>query len=247
MQAYIINMDTAQERWNYVAAEFSKTGIPFERVSAVNGRLLQLPIHEFDEVLYRRRHGKHPNRSTIGCYLSHLKVLRLFLESSHEHAIICEDDIRPVANLKALLVQSLNYSAHWDILRLSGFHNSHPKSFADLDDGYTLAINMTRLCGSGAYMVHRKAAEVLLRQLVPMSLPLDHALDREWAYGLKSASIFPLPVDQVDHAFGSQIRENVGEKLPIWRRYWTVFPYRAINEVNRVLSRGRRLREAKAA
>jgi glycosyl transferase, family 25 len=247
MQAYVINMDSAKERWNYVAAEFAKTGIPFERVSGVNGRKLQLPIPEFDEVLYRRRHGKHPNGSTIGCYLSHLKVLRHFLESSHAYAIICEDDIRPVVNLKSLLERALEHTEHWDILRLSGFHNSHPNSFASLGDGYSLAINLTRLCGSGAYMVHRQAAEVLLRQLVPMSLPLDHALDREWAYGLKSASIFPLPVDQVDHAFGSQIRETVGEKLPIWRRYWTVFPFRALNEVNRVVSRRRRLKEAKAA
>ena len=247
MHAYVINMDSAQARWEYVAAEFSKTGIPFQRVSGVNGRILQLPIPEFDEVLYRRRHGKNPNGSTIGCYLSHLKVLRLFLESTNEYAVICEDDIKPVSNLGTLLEQAIELREYWDILRLSGFHNSHPRTFAKLSDGYSLAVNFTRLCGSGAYMVHRQAAEILLRQLVPMTLPLDHALDREWVYGLKSVSIFPLPVDQVDHAFGSQIRENVGEKLPVWRRYWTVFPYRALNEVHRVVSRRRQWKQTKAA
>lgn len=247
MHAYVINMDSAKERWEYVASELCKTGIPFERVSGVNGRILQLPIPEFDEVLHRRRHGKKPNGSAIGCYLSHLKVLRLFLESSHEYAIICEDDIRPVLNLKMLLERAMEHKDHWDILRLSGFHNSHPRSFANLGDGYSLAINFTRLCGTGAYMVHRQAAQVLLRQLVPMSLPLDHALDREWVYGLKSASISPLPVDQVDHSSASQIRENVAEKLPTWRRYWTVFPYRALNEVNRIVSRRRLWKVAKAA
>ncbi len=246
MQAYIINMDTAQERWNYVAAEFSKTGIPFERVSAVNGRLLQLPIHEFDEVLYRRRHGKHPNRSTIGCYLSHLKTLRLFLESptSMPSYVKTTSGLLPISKPSCAIITIFGALGHFAAFRISQQPSKElcrPRRWLHLSHQYDA------FGGSGAYMVHRKAAEVLLRQLVPMSLPLDHALDREWAYGLKSASIFPLPVDQVDHAFGSQIRENVGEKLPIWRRYWTVFPYRAINEVNRVLSRGRRLREAKAA
>jgi glycosyl transferase family 25 len=247
MIAYIINMDSATARWQHVSEVFAATRIPFERVSGVNGRALNFPIAEFDETRYRSRHGKHPNPSEIGCYLSHIKALRLFVESKQDFGVICEDDITPVPGLRKLLEEAVIYRDVWDILRLSGFHNSHPRCFADLVDGYSMAINFTRLCGTGAYMVSREVAMILIDRLLPMSLPIDHALDREWAYGLRSASIFPLPVDQVEHAFQSQTIASGKVKLPAWRRYWTVFPYRAGNEISRFIERGRQFRVAKAA
>lgn len=247
MLAYIINMDNAVERWSHVKSSFEKTGIPYERISGVNGKQMQLPIPEFDEGLYRRRHGKLPNAGQIGCYLSHLRALDRFLESDHEFGIICEDDINPVRNLRNVVEEAAAYRDSWDILRLCGFHNSHPRHLVQLSDGYSIAVNFTRLCGTGAYMVSRHAAEVLRKALVPMWLPIDHALDREWSYGLTAASIYPLPVSQVDHAFASQTAPTQNEKLPAWQRYWTVFPYRASNEIKRVIARGRQLRRARTS
>lgn len=247
MLAYIINMDSAVERWAHVESAFAKTGIPFERISGVNGRALQLPIPEFDERLYRRRHGKLPNAGQIGCYLSHLRALDTFLESDHDFGIICEDDILPASDLYSVVHEAAEHSEVWDILRLSGFHNSHPRSFVQLSGGYSIAVNFTRLCGTGAYMLNRKAAEVLRKALVPMWLPIDHALDREWSYGLTAASIHPLPISQEDHNFASQTIPSKNEKLPAWQRYWTVFPYRASNEIQRFLARGSQLRRVRSS
>jgi len=251
MIAYIINMDSATERWQSVETRFRETGIPFERLPAVNGRNLSLPNPEFAERTYRIRHGKRPNMGQIGCYLSHISGLRRFLVSSHSFAMMVEDDIDPVSNLKLIVERAIQYSYTWDILRLSGFHNSHPRAYVDLGDGlgkkYSLAINFSRLCGTGTYLVSRHAAEVLVERLLPMSLPIDHALDREWAYGLRAASVHPLPVDQESLAFASQLREEDKEKLPAFQRYWTVFPYRAKNEIQRVLSRAKQWRQATAS
>ena len=245
MFAYIINMDSAVERWAHVESSFSLTGIPFQRISGVNGRTLEFPILEFDERLYRKRHGKLPNAGQIGCYMSHLRALDVFLESKQDFGIICEDDIRPVSNLHNIVKEATVYRNVWDILRLSGFHNSHPRRFAQLSDGYSIAVNFTRLCGTGAYMLNRHAAQVLRKALVPMWVPIDHALDREWAYGLNAASIYPLPISQEDHSFESQTTPSKNEKLPAWQRYWTVLPYRTANEINRFLARGRQLRRAR--
>ena len=244
-------MDNAKKRWKSVEKRFGATGIPFERFPAVNGRELVLPISDFSESEYRRRHGKHPNLGTIGCYLSHVAVLKKFLASEHSIAIIGEDDIEPVANLKAIIEKAIQYSKAWDILRLSGFHNSHPKTFVSLGEGlgkqYSLAVNFSRLSGTGAYMVTRKAAEVLSSALLPMTVPIDHAIDREWAYGLRGVSIHPLPIEQESLKFVSQLRAEVNEKLPAYKRYWTVFPYRACNEIARLISRSKQLKSARAA
>lgn len=237
MYAFIINMDSAVERWRHVEKAFSETGIPFERLPAINGRELTLPIPEFSERLYRRYHGKRPNLGQIGCYLSHIEGLKRFLASKHEYVIIAEDDITPSRNLKSLLHEAILRRESWDILRLSGFHHGHPLCFAKLKHGHSLAINFTQLCGSGAYMLHRQAAKVLLEKLKPMRVPIDHALDREWAYGLRAASIYPLPVDQQEHAFVSQIIPHLTEKLPAHLRYWTMGPYRVFNEFSRLVMR----------
>jgi glycosyl transferase, family 25 len=248
MHAFVINMDRAIERWNQAAKAIESAGISYERLPAVDGRALKLPIKEFDASAYRLRHGRRPNLATIGCYISHLKAWQALLDSPHEYGIICEDDIQIDCQvpLRTLLQKAIDFRESWDILRLCGFHNSHPRCFAPLAEGYSLAVNLTRLSGSAAYMLHRTAAEHLLERLVPMSLPLDHALDREWVYGLKAASIYPLPINQEDHAFVSQIQTQTHEKIPSWQRYWTVFPYRAANEVSRLISRSIQFRKAKS-
>jgi glycosyl transferase family 25 len=243
MHAYIINMDSATDRWRFVSEHFAATGIPFSRISGVNGRELTLPIREYDESAYRRCHGQRTNLGAVGCFLSHLQALRTFLDSEHATAIIAEDDAKPVADLREILVKAIAHQDSWDILRLCGFHNPHPAPYARLDDQYQLCVCFTRLCGTGAYAVTRRAAEALLAKLTPMYLPIDHALDREWAYGLRAAAVVPLPISQEEHGFGSQIHANL--KLPWLQRYLTVFPWRAWNESTRLVQRTRQLRAAR--
>lgn len=247
MYAYIINMDSATDRWNFARDSFAKTGIPFERMPGVNGRAMTLPIPEFNEAQWRRRHGKLPNMGQIGCYLSHIRAMQRFLATGHEYGIICEDDILVAENLKSILLQAIEHRSTWDILRLAGFHNAHPIAYSKLGNGYSLAVNQTRLCGTGAYMVNRKAANTLVDKLLPMSLPIDHALDREWIYGLRSSAVYPLPISQENHPFASQIPAQKNEKLPAIQRYWTVFPFRASNEVTRLFVRSTRWLSARSA
>ena len=144
---------------------------------------------------------------------------------------------------------ALAYQETWDILRLCGFHDPRPVAIAALPEGRRLCVCRMRLGGAGAYMVSRCAAEVLMEKLVPMTLPPDHALDREWAYGLRAAAVIPLPIAQDDRRFPSQIgtRASIGaSKLPWYRRYWTVLPWRAWIEVTRFIQRRRQLSRARA-
>jgi glycosyl transferase family 25 len=236
--AFIINMDGATERWAFVERGFAATGIPFSRVVGVDGRSLRYPIPEYDEASYRRRHGKRTDAGQVGCYLSHLKALRAFIESDLDFAVIAEDDASPRPDLRATLDAAIRHRDAWDLLRLCGFHDSHPIPFATLDDPAQsrLCISLTRLCGTGAYLVGRRGAARLLERLLPMRLPIDHAIDREWVLGVSAAVVRPLPVDQVAHGFTSQTAAR-NLKLPAIRRYWTVFPYRAANETARVCFR----------
>jgi glycosyl transferase family 25 len=244
LHAYIINLDTAPDRWAFVSRHFQATGIPFTRVAGVWGRDVKLPHPRYSSRGFSLKHGHKTNFGHIGCYFSHLKCLEQFLDSSHTHAIIAEDDASPTPQLRQIIERAIEYQPTWDVLRLCGFHDPHAVPYAPLFGDYQLAVCMTRLCGTACYAVTRHGAEALLAGLDPMSLPIDHAIDREWAHGLSAAAVMPLPVSQRDHQFVTQCAEKPDHKLPWFLRYWSVFPYRSWNETNRFIHRRKQLREA---
>ena len=237
MRAYLINLDRATERRRLAETAFQETDIELVRVVAIEGAHYSPSPEEYDSRRYRLCHGKRTNPGEVGCYLSHIKALRCFLDTPDEHAIILEDDARPLTDLSPLLDQAVRYGATWDILRLSGLHHGAPAAFGKLGDGYRICVNLSRQTGAAAYMVNRKAASVLIDRLLPMWLPYDHAFDREWFDGLTAACIHPFPVTQSDRCFTTQIDDVRLGKYPALTRYRTVFPYRAWNESCRVVRR----------
>ena len=75
MKAYVINLDAVPERWEHMQRAFEGTPFSVVRVPAVSGREMQLPIPEFDEGKFRRRHGRLTNIFEVACYLSHIKAM----------------------------------------------------------------------------------------------------------------------------------------------------------------------------
>jgi len=72
---------------------------------------------------------KHPKGGAVGCYESHIAVIRKAYESGAETALILEDDLLPVQNRlnKAALCEILDFmrtSTDWGIMFLGCFHIS---------------------------------------------------------------------------------------------------------------------------
>ncbi|MEM6691261.1 MAG: glycosyltransferase family 25 protein [Planctomycetota bacterium] len=234
--AYVINLDHATERWEGLQDEASAAGLRLTRVMAVYGDELPDPLPDFDARSYRLRHGKHPNPREVGCYLSHVRALEMFLKSGEKWGLVLEDDVRLPVGLSNLLERAVEEGGEntFDMLRLSGLHSGTPSTLIDLDSSHRIAVNLSRQTGAGAYMVNRKAAEGLVANLLPMRVPLDHAFDREWLMGFKACSLVPYPVEQNERYATSIVHSaKYGPS-----RYLTVFPYRAINETQRVVHRG---------
>src|SRR5690242_13279510 len=93
MRAYIINLDSAVDRWAYVERSFRVSQLELCRVPAVSAKELQFPHPDFSEESYRWLHGRTHNPREAACYFSHLKAMRIFLETAESHALIGEDDI----------------------------------------------------------------------------------------------------------------------------------------------------------
>jgi glycosyl transferase family 25 len=237
-RAYILNLDRATDRWESVSRSFAGSGFEILRVPAIDGHALQLPIPEYAESLYHRFHGRSTRLGEIGCYLSHVKAIRAFLDTNDTHALICEDDLTLGRGFGEAVSASMDFAGHWNILRLTGLAHGIPVPVARLHSGHTLCVGMGRLKGLGAYLVDRAGAQVLVHRLLPMRLPIDHALDREWCFGLRAACVYPFPASQTETGFRSSIQRGRSLKLPSLRRALTTYPYQMLNETSRWLFRG---------
>ncbi len=234
---FVLNLDTALDRWSFVQKSFAASRFALRRVSAIDVQSLQFPNPNFSEHLYRWFHGRAINRRELACYLSHLKAIQTFLETDESHGLIAEDDITLRADFDLVVEAALARSRFWNILRLTGLSQGHPVKVLPLYGDYWLCINRGRLKGAGAYIIDRRAARALLGHLLPMRLPYDHAIDREWFWGLRAAYILPFPASQTESDFLSSVQPGIYPRLPLARRVLTTYPYQAMNELSRWLFR----------
>jgi len=81
--------------------------------------------------------------------------------------------------------------------------------------------------------------------LLPMRLAWDIAFDLEWFLGFKTLGISPMPITQ-ESDFETQIQQDLNLiKSKGYKKYITVFPFRLVLEVSRLLYRSIRLLKLK--
>jgi glycosyl transferase family 25 len=232
LKTFVINLDRSEDRWVSMAGKLSHLGIAYERVSAVDGRLLQFPVKEYSEFGYRLLHGKRTNPAEVGCYLSHLECAKRLLETDAAHALILEDDLQFPEDFCEMLAAALDACQTWDILRLSTVNKGRKFAFRQITGKRALAIALTREKGSGAYVINRRAARWLVDAHIPIRLPYDIAYDLEFLAGLRAVFITPVPVSQESH-FPTQIQQGRRQyRMSNWLRI-TVYLYRAWLELCR--------------
>jgi glycosyl transferase, family 25 len=233
MRAFIINLDAATDRWKFIENSFAHSKLIRCRVPAIEAGTLTFPNECYAERQYRCFHGRMTNPCELACYLSHLKAMEAFLATDDPYGLIAEDDLVLHPEFDTLIEMALQHSRFWNILRVAGLRHGRPLKVVKLQAGYSLCVNLGRLKGSGAYLIDRTAAETLRAHLLPMRLPFDHAIDREWFWGLRAAQIVPFPVSQTESDFLSSVQPGIYPKLSRVRRYFTTYPYQAFNEMAR--------------
>jgi len=240
LDCYIINLDRAPDRWNFTSEQFHSLGFNVIRFQAIDGHELKPPYPGFSPWRYFLYASRIAAPNVIACFLSHIKVLQAFLETDAEHALICEDDVSPQPELVDVLEDAMQYSDHWDMLRLNGIRPTRGINFSQLAHGYKLCCDLKTASGSGAKIVNRYAANAIIKKLLPMKMAHDVALFYDWPIGIREVTVQPFPI--LLHEELSQ-NSTLGREPrypllhPAILRHFISLPYRICSRTTRKISR----------
>lgn len=241
---YVINMEEASDRLSHMTRELARIGLSFIRYPGVAGDQLTHPHKDFSDWSYRHLHGRRWAPREVGCYLSHIGCMQQFLRSGAKYALILEDDVVIDDDLPLIINDAINVSTDWNMLRLSTVNSGKWWPVTRIGR-YHLSVCLSREKGAGGYLVDRKAAEQMVKLLLPMRLAWDIAFDLEWLLGFKTLGVHPMPINQ-QTGFATQIQQDRCDiKLTGNRKYITVLPFRACLEISRAFYRLYRLATVK--
>lgn len=236
LQTWVINLDRAPERLARIALQLQRLQMDYTRLPAVDARALTPEQRgALDEAAYRRKHGMAPVLGELGCYLSHVQAMRLFLASDAAFALILEDDVLLQDSLPAVLQGLMARPTRWDVAKLSAVHSGTPVPYLQVAPGHHLAVMLSRCTGSSAYLINRRAAQAYLQGLLPMSLPYDHVFDQGWRFGLKFRLVTPTPCGHDEHIASTIVAPPGVTRKFHWTQRLPAYGYRLGNEWRRLV------------
>lgn len=195
MKAYLINLESARDRLEYVTDLLNTVPIlQTEVVPAVDGRMLsQSQVSElFNKEAFKCYYLKDPKPGEIGCTLSHQKCYRRLLNTDMKSVLILEDDIvfnRDINQLVPNIEDFLNCEEPRLLLLSGWFWYTSKKHFNDeydickVNDGYL----------THAYAINRAAAKLMVINRPDF---LADAWERFVRKGVKIYGLTPHPIDQ---------------------------------------------------
>ncbi len=198
----LINLDRSTGRLSQMAERLGAVGLAFERVTAIDGKMLSP----------EEKRAVNPPRARftfidteIACYLSHLKAIQLVVERGLRRAIILEDDAILEADFAVWAEQQSPLPADCDILKLEGFGAANSIKiplFRHANRSVQFAYRVTG--GAAAYLVTLEGAHKLQTALKTMKGQADTDLFAYWRSGLAVYEVWPFPACQ--DGSGSTIR-----------------------------------------
>jgi GR25 family glycosyltransferase involved in LPS biosynthesis len=210
---YVINLERSKERRKHILDQVEKLNMPYDIVLAVDGEALSK--EEIDKAVdlevYKKFARYYRSIGEIGCALSHFKVLRKFLESNYQYALVLEDDISFDPDLlRKIAYKSLDAHYLWNILTFEVRHRGMPVKVKNILSNYYLSYYLTDVHDAGAYLIDRSTAVKLLEYSLPIKTSVDYFFTRAWELDIKFAGIEPRIVHQT---FGdSEILQKVDKK-----------------------------------
>jgi glycosyl transferase, family 25 len=121
---YVINIDGSDARLSAITAELQAAGLPFTRLSAVDGRTKQASqFAQYDAEAAVRYGGRVLLAGEVACFLSHVAGAQRLLDSDATYALVLEDDAELAPDFAAHVTETLRWlesrpQIGWDVINL---------------------------------------------------------------------------------------------------------------------------------
>lgn len=212
---FVINLDKDTQRLNHITLQLSREGLVFERMRGVVGGDLkpsEIETH-YCESMAKWRQSRPLSVSEIGCSLSHLKIYREILRRNLPLALVLEDDVVLPPDFKHILTileQNVDRKSA-AVLLLSEAQTRH-NPVLHLAPGLSISRFLNGYYSS-SYILTAAAAQSLLDELYPVSLPADawNRLSRKCIVDINVVT--PAIVRQDQETFGSSTTEEIRKLL----------------------------------
>ena len=193
MKSYVINLDRSPDRLKRMTDRLNAIGVGFERVPAVDGRLLsQAEIEDVTKPVA----GAALTPEEVGCFLSHRKCWERIVSGSDAYGCVFEDDMLISKHAALLLGDTGWIPGDADIVKIEtvGGRVWVDRAVSPLPGTFKLALLRSFHFGSGGYILSKVAAEQLLACTRVFSDAVDHVKfnpDCGIADSLKSYQVIP--------------------------------------------------------
>lgn len=231
-RVFVINLDRDTDRLAHIKAELGRAGVPFQRRPAVIGRALPPELASYFSNQPDR--GLWLKDGEVGCYASHLLILREIASGIHgPYAIVMEDDIAIGDDFYETICALLSQlPRNWDIVRLSNTPKRAVIDVCKLPNGRRLIKYARVPTTTGAYLISREGARKFAVER-RRYLPVDEDLRRPWNFGLRTFGVVPPPVMHAQAIVASSIDAIESGRLEGRSGFWPRLKQTQLSELVR--------------
>jgi len=184
IKSYVINLEKYKNRYDLCLKRLSKINVKPERFNAIyvdNEYSDEIKKITYPSVQYTIKNGRfsHNNIGTkgaIGCYLSHVTLWKMLLESDEDMFLIFEDDVDINENINDIenkINKTLNSMStfDWNIIYLGFFDTTTINMSQNPEIYFRKPKNM--VYGTHAYLINKEGARKLLEKAIPIVDQID--------------------------------------------------------------------------
>lgn len=193
MRCYVINLRRATQRLSHMEEEFAHAGLVMVRVEAIEAENASALAASQEIPQMRVRPW---GLTELACLLSHREVWRRVAEHEDEFAAVFEDDLVLDRRIGQVLASFAGYPDGADIIKVETTDQAvwlSRRVWAG-PDGCVYRRLFSLHHGTGAYILSRRAARLLLRSGRSLDMPVDDILfsqDHQIGRRMKTFQIVP--------------------------------------------------------
>lgn len=205
MQAYVIHLKSAADRWQQVERLMRQMPVQCRVLDAVAGA--QLSDRDV-EAAYRRTIHWPPypfrlSRGEIGCFLSHRLSWRAISDGRDEGGLVIEDDVEvDMARLPAALELVNRYASRGDIIRFPNKFRSSAGEVVAAANGLQIVREKSPGLNMMMQWIGRDAARALLASTEAFDRPVDVFVQMRWLHRLPVYALRPVLIREISGQLG---------------------------------------------